>query len=105
MSRRMYCLKSGIVCLQWIPSHVWAYGNEVANLLAGEGSELPTAPSTELRTSEVHSLFLANINTTWRTPPLHGWYVAKSPRLSLQCSCLRFAQTTLSGLRTVTLRV
>ncbi|GFU00367.1 RNase H domain-containing protein [Nephila pilipes] len=38
----------GTVCLQKIPSHVGVYGNKVADLLPGESSELPTAPSTEL---------------------------------------------------------
>ncbi|GFT37030.1 RNase H domain-containing protein [Nephila pilipes] len=71
------------VCLQWIPSHVEVYGNEVADLLAGDGTELLTAPSTELRTSEVHSLFLANVNTTWRTLPEHAGYAAECPGLSL----------------------
>ncbi|GFS87988.1 hypothetical protein NPIL_667791 [Nephila pilipes] len=56
--------KGGTVCLQWLPSYVGVYGNEVAVLLEWDDSELPTAPFTELRTSEVHSLFLANINTT-----------------------------------------
>ncbi|GFS77724.1 putative RNA-directed DNA polymerase from transposon BS [Nephila pilipes] len=40
--------------------------NEAADLLSRKGSQLPTAPSTELQASEVHSLFLANINTTLR---------------------------------------
>ncbi|GFT20247.1 RNase H domain-containing protein [Nephila pilipes] len=31
-----------------VPSHVGVYGNEVADLLAGKGSELPIAPSTKL---------------------------------------------------------
>ncbi|GFT57015.1 RNA-directed DNA polymerase from mobile element jockey [Nephila pilipes] len=90
----------GTACLQWIPSHVGVYGNEIADLLAVESSELPTAPSTKLQTSEVHSLFLAKINTTWRTSPEHAWYAAESSRLSLQCSYPRLAQTTLSTLRT-----
>ncbi|GFS84885.1 hypothetical protein NPIL_409331 [Nephila pilipes] len=43
-----------------------------------DGSELTTAPSIELRTSEVYSLFLANMNTTWGTLPNHAWYAADS---------------------------
>ncbi|GFT86652.1 hypothetical protein NPIL_642321 [Nephila pilipes] len=43
------------------------------------------------------------MNTTWRTPTEHVWYAAESFGLSLNCSCPRFAQTTLSRLRTVTL--
>ncbi|GFT95972.1 hypothetical protein NPIL_243851 [Nephila pilipes] len=58
-------------------------GNEIADLLAGEGNKLPTAPSTELRTFEVHSLFLASINTTWRTHPnMFGMTLS-----SLDCPC------------------
>lgn len=87
------------VCFQWIPSHVGVYGNEVADLLAGRGSELPTSPSAKLKTSEIHSLFLARINTTWRTPPEHAWYAAECPGLSLQCTSPRLVQATLSRLR------
>ncbi|GFT78506.1 RNase H domain-containing protein, partial [Nephila pilipes] len=71
--------QGGTVCLQWIPSHIGAYGNEVADLLAGKCSELLIAPSTELRTSEVHILFLANVNTIWRTPPGHALRFLNSP--------------------------
>ncbi|GFQ74799.1 RNA-directed DNA polymerase from mobile element jockey [Trichonephila clavata] len=43
------------VCFQWIPSHVGVYRNEVADLLAQEDSELPTASSSELQASKVNS--------------------------------------------------
>ncbi|GFR08207.1 RNase H domain-containing protein [Trichonephila clavata] len=49
------------VCFKWISSHVGVYGNEVADLLSREGSELPTA--TELQASEVLSLFTGKIKT------------------------------------------
>ncbi|GFQ91341.1 RNase H domain-containing protein [Trichonephila clavata] len=84
------------VCFQWIPSHVGVYGNEVAYLLAREGSELSTASCSELQASEVHSLFTGKIKTIWRSPPEHAWYAAKCPGLPLQCTCPRLAQTTLS---------
>ncbi|GFS76994.1 hypothetical protein NPIL_41171 [Nephila pilipes] len=64
--------------------------------LLGEGNEPP--PHTHCpfhRTSEVHSLFLAIINTTWETPPEHAGL-----NKSLQCSCPRLAHTTPSRLRT-----
>ncbi|GFU00570.1 RNase H domain-containing protein [Nephila pilipes] len=57
-------IQGGTVRLQYIPLHVGTYGNEVADLLAKEGNELPTDPSTQLQNSKDHSLFLANINTT-----------------------------------------
>ncbi|GFU48226.1 RNase H domain-containing protein [Nephila pilipes] len=96
-------IQGGSLCLQWIPSPVGAYRYEVADL-AGEGSELPTIPSTELPTSEVHSLFLVNMNTTW-TPPEYAWYVTQFPGLFLQCSCPRLAQQLFLNLGLVALRV
>ncbi|GFT52991.1 putative RNA-directed DNA polymerase from transposon BS [Nephila pilipes] len=47
----------GTVRLQWIPSHVGVYGNEIVDLLFGTGSKLPTTPFTELRTLRSTSCF------------------------------------------------
>ncbi|GFR19164.1 uncharacterized protein TNCT_478371 [Trichonephila clavata] len=40
------------------------------------------------------------MQSIWRYPPEHAWYATKGPGLSLQCTCPRLAQTTLSRLRT-----
>ncbi|GFQ91009.1 hypothetical protein TNCT_174311, partial [Trichonephila clavata] len=56
--------------------------------------------SSELQASEVPSLFMGKIKIIWRSPPEHAWYAAKCPGLSLQYTCPRVAQTTLSRLRT-----
>ncbi|GFQ78855.1 uncharacterized protein TNCT_575691, partial [Trichonephila clavata] len=61
---------------------------------------LPTASSSELQASEVQSLFTGTIKTIWTSPPEYAWYDAKCQGLSLQCTCSRLAQTTLSRLRT-----
>ncbi|GFQ75343.1 uncharacterized protein TNCT_397481 [Trichonephila clavata] len=45
-------------------------------------------------------MFTGKIKTIWRSPPEHAWYAAKCPGLSLQCTCPRLSQTTLSRLRT-----
>ncbi|GFR10994.1 RNase H domain-containing protein [Trichonephila clavata] len=66
----------------------------------GRGQRTSTASSSELQASEVHSLFTGKIKTIWRAPPEHAWDAAKCPRLSLQCTCPRLSQTTLSRLRT-----
>ncbi|GFW42609.1 uncharacterized protein TNCV_4258021 [Trichonephila clavipes] len=38
------------------------------------------------------------MNLTWRNPPAHHWYVAKSPGLSIQCRSSRAHQTALARL-------
>ncbi|GFU13016.1 uncharacterized protein TNCV_1457411 [Trichonephila clavipes] len=39
------------------------------------------------------------MNLTWRNPPAHHWYAAKSPGLSIQCRSSRAHQTALARLR------
>ncbi|GFS75911.1 putative RNA-directed DNA polymerase from transposon BS [Nephila pilipes] len=78
----------------WIPSHIGVYGNEVADLLAGEGTELSTARSTERQNSEVYSQFLTYLNTTWRIPPEN----AGMPLSPLECPYSSFGQELLRAL-------
>ncbi|GFS80846.1 uncharacterized protein TNCV_126131 [Trichonephila clavipes] len=47
---------------------------------------------------------LHKINLTWRNPPPHHWYAAKSPGLSIQCRSSRAHQTALAPLRSGHLR-
>ncbi|GBM44159.1 hypothetical protein AVEN_257106-1 [Araneus ventricosus] len=72
------------VCFQWIPSHVGVFGNEEADVLAKEGSALPSATSSELFTSEIYSIHKAIANSAWRNPPTHDCYAGNRPGLSLQ---------------------
>ncbi|GFV48807.1 uncharacterized protein TNCV_1723241 [Trichonephila clavipes] len=44
------------------------------------------------------------MNLTWRNPPAHHWYAAKSPGLSIQCRSSRAHQTTLARFRSGHLR-
>ncbi|GFT63918.1 uncharacterized protein TNCV_2314061 [Trichonephila clavipes] len=44
------------------------------------------------------------MNLTWRSPPAHQWYAAKSPGLSLQCRSSRAHQTALARFRNGHLR-
>ncbi|GBN14583.1 hypothetical protein AVEN_230433-1 [Araneus ventricosus] len=87
------------VCFQWIPSHDGVFGNEEAEVLAKEGSALPSATSSELFTSEIFSIHKAKANSAWRNPPTHDWYAGNRPGLSLQSVDTRSAQTALVRLR------
>ncbi|GBO46887.1 hypothetical protein AVEN_244706-1 [Araneus ventricosus] len=87
------------VCFQWISSHVGVFGNEEADVLAKEGSALPSASSSELFTSEIYSIHKAIANSAWRNPPTHDWYAGNRPGLSLQSVGTRSAQTALARLR------
>ncbi|GBO45453.1 hypothetical protein AVEN_69899-1 [Araneus ventricosus] len=82
-----------------IPSHVGVFGNEEADVLAKEGSALPSASSSELFTSEIYYIQKAIANSAWRNPPTHDWYAGNRPGLSLQSVGTRSAQTALARLR------
>ncbi|GFX17915.1 RNase H domain-containing protein [Trichonephila clavipes] len=87
------------VCIQWIPSHVSVPGNEAADELAGSECDLPNPSSTVLTHTEIHSFQRNKMNMTWRNPPSHHWYAAKSPGLSIQCMSSRAHQTALAHFR------
>ncbi|GFV54802.1 uncharacterized protein TNCV_4201941 [Trichonephila clavipes] len=44
------------------------------------------------------------MNLTWRNPPVHHWYAAKSPGPSIQCRSSRAHQTALTRFRSSHLR-
>ncbi|GBM19574.1 hypothetical protein AVEN_374-1 [Araneus ventricosus] len=82
-----------------IPSRAGVFGNEVADLLAKDGSALPSATSGELFTSEIFSIHRAKANSTCKVPPAHEWYAGNRHGLSLQSEGTRSAQTALARLR------
>ncbi|GBL96887.1 hypothetical protein AVEN_21123-1 [Araneus ventricosus] len=87
------------VCFQWIPSHIGEFDHEKADVLAKEGSALPSATSSELFTSEIYSIHKAIENSTRRNPPTHDYYAGNRPGLSLQSVGTRSAQSALARLR------
>ncbi|GFU56451.1 RNase H domain-containing protein [Trichonephila clavipes] len=87
------------LCLQWIPSHMGVSGNETAAELASRVCDLPNPSSTVLTNTEIPSFQRNKMNLTWRNPPAHHWYAAKSPGLSMQCGSSRAHQTVLERLR------
>ncbi|GBO00052.1 hypothetical protein AVEN_7726-1 [Araneus ventricosus] len=93
---------SGCVILASRPAYSYptsVFGNEETDVLAKEGSALPSATSSELFTSEIYSIQKAKANSAWRNPPTHDWYAGNRPGLSLQSVGTRSAQTALARLR------
>ncbi|GBN52332.1 hypothetical protein AVEN_232996-1 [Araneus ventricosus] len=74
------------------------FGNEETDVLAKEGSALPSASSSELFTSKIYSIHKAIANSAWKNPPTHDWYAGNRPGLSLQSVGSRSAQTALARL-------
>ncbi|GBN73004.1 hypothetical protein AVEN_21294-1 [Araneus ventricosus] len=57
------------VHLQWIPSHVDIYGNEVADDLAKQGTGEPLCSAPSLTFDEIYSIRKNKNLKTWRVPP------------------------------------
>ncbi|GBM40239.1 hypothetical protein AVEN_183555-1 [Araneus ventricosus] len=84
------------VHLQWIPSHVDIYGNEVADNLAKQGTAKPLCSTPSLTLEEIYSIRKNKDLKTWRVPPSHDWYKRSSPGGSIGLACDRADQTALS---------
>ncbi|GBN68407.1 U3 small nucleolar RNA-associated protein 4 [Araneus ventricosus] len=84
------------VHLQWIPSHVDIYGNEVADNLAKQGTAEPLCSTPSLTFDEIYSIRKNKDLKTWRVPPSHDWYKQNSPGGSIGLACDRADQTALS---------
>ncbi|GBO01099.1 hypothetical protein AVEN_108158-1 [Araneus ventricosus] len=84
------------VHLQWIPSHVDIYGNEVVDNLAKQGTAEPLCSTPSLTFDEIYSIRKNKDLKTWRVPPSHDWYKRSSPGGSIGLACDRADQTALS---------
>ncbi|GFS35903.1 RNase H domain-containing protein [Nephila pilipes] len=92
--------KNSRVCIQWIPSYVGVFGNEMVDLLAKEGNALRSAASNEHFVSEIFSIHRSKANSLWRVPSTHDSYDENRIDLSLQFKGTRSAQTALARLCT-----
>ncbi|GBM09643.1 hypothetical protein AVEN_60275-1 [Araneus ventricosus] len=95
--RRLVVLLLFSICR--FTSFLYVFGNEKADVLAKEGSALPSATSSELFTSEIYSIHKVIANSAWRNPPTYDWYTGNRPGLSIQSVGTRSAQTALARLR------
>ncbi|GBN64528.1 hypothetical protein AVEN_21653-1 [Araneus ventricosus] len=77
------------VHLQWIPSHVDIYGNEVADNLAKQDTAEPLCSTPSLTFDEIYSIRKNKDLKTWRVPPSHDWYKRSSPGGSIGLACDR----------------
>ncbi|GBN68005.1 hypothetical protein AVEN_182421-1 [Araneus ventricosus] len=84
------------VHLQWIPSHVDIYGNEVADDLTKQGTAEPLCSTPSLTFDEIYSIRKNKDLKTWRVPPSHDWYKRSSPGGTIGLACDRADQTALS---------
>ncbi|GBN96852.1 hypothetical protein AVEN_240547-1 [Araneus ventricosus] len=87
------------VFIQWIPSHIGVFGNEVADLLAKEENALPSVISGEQFATEIFSIHRDKANSTWKIPPALEWHAVSRRGLSLQSEGTRSKQSALARLR------
>ncbi|GFX84277.1 RNase H domain-containing protein [Trichonephila clavipes] len=84
--------------LQWIPSHVDLYFNDLADELAKEGSNDPIDSSDLLTYNEINSKEKTDYNRTWKTPPSHDWYQQNGLGAALELKDDRKLQTAITRL-------
>ncbi|GBO14548.1 hypothetical protein AVEN_264268-1 [Araneus ventricosus] len=85
------------VHLQWIPSHVDIYGNEVADDLAKQGTAEPLFSTPSLTFDEIYSIRKNKDLKTWRVPPSHDWYKRSNPGGFIGPACDRALSRFVSG--------
>ncbi|GFV15709.1 RNase H domain-containing protein [Trichonephila clavipes] len=83
------------IFFQWVPSHVYACGNEIADGLAREGSHKNSTHGHCFTFSEIATRVKQDISSSWQQASVHEWY--EGPALLGAGS--RRDQTTLARLR------
>ncbi|XP_071037738.1 uncharacterized protein [Parasteatoda tepidariorum] len=86
--------------LQWVPSHVGIYGNDLADSLAKEGCSQPHPTSYDLTYLELFSLKKSQLLRDWLISPTHHWYKGNKPGASSTLPFERRVCTTISRLAT-----
>ncbi|KAF8771226.1 hypothetical protein HNY73_018673 [Argiope bruennichi] len=88
--------KSSAIHFQWIPSHVNLKYNDIADSLAKKGSSLTLNSAEPLTFQEMHSRSKALVNSSWKLPPSHPWYLGSGPGGALSFGGARQDQMALS---------
>ncbi|GBO12431.1 hypothetical protein AVEN_139327-1, partial [Araneus ventricosus] len=84
--------------LQWIPSHIDIFFNDLADELTKEGSAEPLDNRGLLTVREIFSKVRTDNNRTWRIPPIYDRNQQKHPGATLELKCDRKLQTTITRL-------
>jgi len=87
--------------IQWIPSHISIFGNDLADQLAKQGANDPKeSTSTKVTAEDHYNHFRHQIHKEWKANTKHDWYSSTKPGETVLLKLTRQEQAALSRLRT-----